>query len=170
MDFVKVYRTPDFEKYKEALLLAVEMTKESRKCQYAKMSFSDYKEDYSNTPPLYYDLIKSIIQPHMEEYMNGWCCTEYSINRMWFAEYYDEATFGWHTHEGVNMSAVLQVELDDDRNATQLMGLNMNLSEGDFVIFPAMMPHRSPVVMSGRKTIIAFNFDMYGSTLNVEGQ
>lgn len=168
MDFVKVYRCDKFDDYSEKLKLAIEMTKDEYECKYAYMTHSDYKVDYRNKKPLYEDMLLELVGPHIQDYADSWYCSDWRMKNMWFAEYYDGGRFGWHTHEGVNMSAVLQLELDDTSNATELFGLNMKLQEGDLVIFPAMMPHRSPIVNNGNKLIIAFNFNMYGSTLNNE--
>lgn len=169
MDFVKRYCIPDFEKHKQAIIMALDIVKETHDCQYAKMTASDYKVNYDNKP-LYWNIVKELCQPFVDEYVAEWYCSRGELNHMWFAEYSDYGTFGWHTHEGCNMSCVLQVELDDTHNATQLLGIDFPLEEGDFVMFPAMMPHRSPVVKSGsgNKIVVGMNFDMFGSTLNTD--
>jgi hypothetical protein len=166
MEFVKQYQIPNFkEDYKDKFLLAISMTKESHECKFADMSYSDYK---NGEEPLYRNLVLDLCDEYFKEYVDSWYCDEYDIKDMWFAEYYDGATFKWHTHEGVNMSAVLQIELDDENNGTELLGMNTRLKEGTLLIFPAMMPHRSPVINNGNKIVIGMNWNMYGSTLNGE--
>jgi len=68
------------------------------------------------------------------------------------------------------MSGVVQLVLDDKRNATQLMNFDMELEEGDCCIFPAMLPHRSPFVYDGHKIVIGFNFNMSGSDKHSSGK
>jgi hypothetical protein len=168
MEFVKQFDIPDFDEHKEKLMLAIDMVKSNYKCQYSKMSYSDYKVDYGDNRPLYREMVISLCEEYFKEYMSSWYCTEYNVNSMWFAEYHDGADFGWHTHEGCNMSAVLQVELDNEQDGTEVLGVKTKLKEGSLVIFPAMMPHRGPTVNEGNKIVIGMNWNMYGSTLNGE--
>lgn len=169
MEFIKKYKLEDFDNFKDKMELMIEMMKEEFDCSFARMTYSDYKLPQDGKK-LYYDIVVEKIKPYLDEYAKGWGCTEVSIQNMWFAEYYDGGEFGWHTHEGSNMSCVIQLHLDNKNHATQLMGHdNLDLEEGDLLVFPAMVPHRSPEVNYDRKLVIAANFNMAGSILNEIG-
>ena len=157
-DFVRKYHLENFPELQDKILMAIETTKENYDCHYSTMSFSDYKIP---GPHLYRKLVKEAVEPHIKDYIHRWGCSNYRVGNTWFAEYHDGATFGWHTHEGCNLSAVIQLVLDDPANGTQLREpFDVDLKEGDLVIFPAMMPHQSPVVSAGNKIVVGINFDM----------
>lgn len=163
MEFVKKYSVDPNGDTKEKLILAIEQIKMTYgdKCHYSNMSYSDYKVDYTSRP-IYHQMFLDLITPFLEQYMDQWHCNNINMGNIWFAEYHDGADFGWHTHEGTNMSAVYQLELEHTSNATQVMSEKVDMQEGDLLLFPAMMPHRSPHVIKGNKIVIGFNFDMFG--------
>jgi hypothetical protein len=173
MEFIKKYKLEDFDNFKTKMELMIEMMKEEYDCSYARMTYSDYKLPWSSSggKPPYYDVVVEKVKPYLDEYAKGWGCRSVHIENLWFAEYYDGGEFGWHTHEGSNMSCVVQLHLDNKNHATQLMGYdNLDLEEGDLLVFPAMVPHRSPEVNYDRKLVIAVNFNIVGSVLNALGE
>ena len=164
MQYIRKYKIDDWSAVQDKLLLAIDMIKDNNKCLYANMSHSDYKVDGK---PLYWEVFENAVRKHLEDYMFSWHCAEMRIGNMWFAEYSEHgADFNWHTHEGCNMSGVLQVILEDKENATQLLGNSIELEEGDLVVFPSMLPHRSPTITDSHKLVIGFNWDIHGSDLH----
>jgi len=101
-----------------------------------------------------------------------------NYNREWI-QYVKNNTHTWHVH-GENYTGVYYLEFPKDSPKTELVDqLNLNKKiiieavEGDVVIFPSFIIHRSPKVISDlRKTIISFNLhftkvkDSVFSTLN----
>ena len=164
MEFVKKFSVDPNADFKDKLMMGIEQVKMDYgdKCHYSNMSYSDYKVDYTKGRPKYHDIFLELITPHLKEYMRMWHCNDCEIGNIWFAEYHDNADFGWHTHEGVNMSAVYAVELEDNTSATQLMGRKNPMSEGELIVFPGMLPHRSPHVINGNKIVIGLNWNMFG--------
>jgi hypothetical protein len=81
---------------------------------------------------------------------------------MWFHQYNKGSFFDWHTHPQSNYSAVYFVELPSDELATEIHGVKkLKPREGDLLVFPGFLPHRSPVNNTdSRKTIISMNFDV----------
>ena len=164
MQYIRKYKIDDWESVQDKILLAIEMIKDNNVCEYANMSHSDYKVD---AKPLYWEVFENAVRPSLEEYMSSWKCTDIRIGNMWFAEYSEHgADFNWHTHEGANMSGVLQVVLEDPENGTHLLGTPIDLEEGDLVVFPSMLPHRSPMITDSKKLVIGFNWDIHGSELH----
>lgn len=167
-EFIKKYTIENFEEIQDSVLLAIDTAKDMYDCHYDRMAYSDYKVKY-RAP--YRKILEPIFAKYFKQYSNQFFISNgkdgkakytYSLGNMWFAEYEDGATFGWHCHEGCNMSAVIQLVLDEESNGTQFMdSMQIPLKEGDIVFFPSMVPHRSPIVSKGRKIIIGINFDMF---------
>jgi ectoine hydroxylase-related dioxygenase (phytanoyl-CoA dioxygenase family) len=85
---------------------------------------------------------------------------------IWYQQYLKNSTHGWHTHSD-NFTGVYYLEMDETAPKTQIINsnkiLNLNVEEGDFVIFPSYLIHRAPINLSkNRKTIISFNFNVSG--------
>lgn len=89
-----------------------------------------------------------------------------SLVSMWFQQYVTGDTHGWHIHDS-NFSCVYFLELPDASSATELINpFNQNdrivpsVKEGDVIMFPSFVLHRSPMITEGRKTSIAFNINV----------
>lgn len=169
-EWVKTYdlKGGSFEEDKEKILRHVEDIKRNHDTRFAKMSSSDYKLHRDVSRTTYEPIVARMVKPALENYMRQYHCEILDIKRVWFAEYFNGADFGWHTHEGCNLSAVLHIVCEEEY-ATELLGYRHKMGEGDFIVFPAMLPHRGKPVHRGRKLVIGFNIDMAGSTLNEPG-
>lgn len=92
---------------------------------------------------------------------------------VWFQQYEGGDFHHWHPHPGSNFSGIYYLELPDQEYATEFIEpfntaivKKFKASEGDVVLFPASLIHRSPVNTSNkRKTIVAFNFDFLDLTI-----
>ena len=149
------------------------------KLTYNNMTYSDYhnngKEGMKDYCPPYRNIVKTHVQPFLQHYADMWGCRNWEIRHLWFAQYEGEADFGWHTHEGCNMSAIYFVEAPEEHHITEFHGLDVStdnprfgepITEGDLMVFPAMVPHRSkPIYNTKRKTIIGINGEMMNSNL-----
>ena len=168
-EWVKTYnlRGSSFEENRAKIINHVEHIKNNNNTKFAKMSSSDYKLHPDVSRDTYEPIVTRMVRPALENYMRQYNCELLDIKRVWFAEYFNGADFGWHTHEGCNLSAVLHI-ICEEEYATELMGYTHRMTEGDFIVFPAMLPHRGKPVHRGRKLVIGFNIDMAGSTLNGE--
>lgn len=86
---------------------------------------------------------------------------------LWYQQYEENSTHGWHTHSQ-NYTGVYYLEMPEGTPKTQLVDENKNVeivdldvNEGDFIIFPSFVIHRAPKNLSkDRKTIISFNIDV----------
>jgi predicted 2-oxoglutarate/Fe(II)-dependent dioxygenase YbiX len=85
---------------------------------------------------------------------------------MWYQQYIQNDTHTWHIH-GENYTGVYYLELPKDSPKTELidqLDLNKKISieaiEGDVIIFPSFIIHRSPKITNNlKKTIISFNLN-----------
>lgn len=159
-EFIKVYPVETHQENFDRLMTTIEHCVERDPRGYANMSHTDYKIHEGEKPyQPYKSLWREMVSPYIKEYMESFGCNKLREHNTWFAQYYDGADFGWHTHTGTNLSCVYLLE-GTPRDATQFWGFDIKVKEGDLVLFPAMVKHRSPQVNHGRKTIIAQNMDI----------
>ena len=86
------------------------------------------------------------------------------INQIWFQKYKHSDNHVWHIHSG-SYTGVFYVEFPQDSPKTQLLlnekVIDLEAEEGDIVIFPSFIKHRSPVNTSNNsKIIISYNLDL----------
>ena len=84
------------------------------------------------------------------------------IENVWYQKYNTQSYHGWHIHSG-HYTGVLYLEYPKETPPTQLIFNNeiisIDATEGDLIIFPSIVVHRSPINESQlQKTIISFNF------------
>lgn len=115
------------------------------------------------------------------EYINGFMASlpdsilykNAEMRGVWFQQYESGDYHHWHPHPGSNFAGIYYLELPDQEHATEFVEpfntsliRRFNVSEGDVVLFPASLLHRSPINDSKkRKTVIAFNFDFLDLTI-----
>lgn len=90
---------------------------------------------------------------------------DYEIDRIWYQQYLEGDTHGWHTH-GKTYTGVYYLEFPKKSSQTELYSpFNFKKhiikpEEGDIVVFPSHWIHRGPSNASKRKTIVSFNFEI----------
>lgn len=107
-----------------------------------------------------------MIQQHILEACQKMGYNSYEISEIWFQQYENNDSHGWHIHAG-NFAGVFYVELPEGTPITNFVDpitkkiFVPDAAEGDIVIFPSYLLHKSPVNQSfNRKTIISFNFNI----------
>lgn len=99
---------------------------------------------------------------------------ECHLKDLWFQQYKKGNTHSWHTH-GENFTGVYYVELDKDSPKTQIVNpfdnstvYELDVSEGDLVIFPSFVLHRAPKIQNDiRKTIVSFNMNLLNGMYDI---
>lgn len=128
------------------------------KCDYVTEGFHDSSHRYL-----------PILRPHLLQELNeilpemGY--TKFHITNIWYQQYETDSVHGWHVHTDCQFSAVYYLELPESCPKTEFVipfdqkeTLNINVKEGDIVIFPSYCIHRAPKNTSTeRKTIISWN-------------
>jgi hypothetical protein len=97
----------------------------------------------------------------------------FTITQIWFQQYLVGSEHGWHTH-GTNFTNVYYLELPEGTPKTQLINpynqkdiIEVDVKEGDLLIFPAYVLHKAPKNESDkRKTIISYNVNVSYSDEN----
>ena len=108
----------------------------------------------------YYDVTMRMIKKACDTYSSSWGCTTWNLNTLWYHAYNEGGTYRMHTHTLTNMTGVLHLLLEDERDHTNVMNFEGNIKQGEVVLFPSMHPHKSEVV-HGIKIIIGFNWDIH---------
>ena len=116
---------------------------------------SDFKRDYLD---LFYKEINSLMLQTAKKFK----CQNWTIHNAWFMQYKENDKHAWHTHPRTNLSGVYYLELPKKELITEFKDKKVKTEEGDILIFPSYMLHRSPANKTKeRKTVISFNCDFY---------
>lgn len=116
---------------------------------------SDFKRDYLD---LFYKEINSLMLQTAKKFK----CMNWRIHNAWFMQYKENDKHAWHTHPRTNLSGVYYLELPKKELITEFKDKKVKAEEGDILIFPSYMLHRSPANKTKeRKTVISFNCDFY---------
>jgi len=127
------------------------------------ISASDYTVDSNKGNPEYADLFLASATSVLYKYFS-FLNLNVNVGNIWFHQYYEGDTFGWHSHGDAAFALIYYLELPEDGPQTQFLIPPFNVSftadvkEGDVIVFPAQTKHRSPPNNSTkRKTIISAN-------------
>jgi len=158
-----------FEKhdfYKKDLLNIFNLEKNFIKKKDEYYSDNIHKLDWNNSSDFNRDWVKLIIkdlQLYFESCLKILNFKKVIINDIWFQQYELNGTHGWHTH-GFNYTGVYYVDFKKNYAKTELINpidnkkIIINAEEGDIIIFPSFIIHRSALQkLNETKTIISFN-------------
>jgi len=110
--------------------------------------------------------INNIFQAYAKNFCNNFKNGSVKLTGLWFQVYGLNDSHEPHTHPGCHFTNVFFLQLPDKDLKTQIQlpgdeKLDINVTEGDILTFPAFYWHRSPINKSGKeKIIISFNIDI----------
>jgi len=121
----------------------------------------------SDHPRVYREYLFNVLKPWFKHMENKYK-TPARISNYWFQQYLKSDYHHWHLHPKCHFSSVYYVELPEKSLATEFKNYkSISVKEGDIITFPSHWVHRSPANSTGkRKTVIAFNSNMYIPTKN----
>ena len=142
------------------------------------LSTDYYTNEQDYTQKLYARILKeSLVSSGFQEKLESYYCTDsVEYGTTWFQQYEKSDTHSWHFHPDCNISIVYYVELERPEDSTEFFDLNSrepfyaDVCEGDVVVFPAFLPHRSPSLKGSRKTIISWNLNFSDKNNNVNNK
>lgn len=125
----------------------------------------DWKKSEDFTRP-WVQLIYPDLNEHFLECTKILNYREFTLRNLWFQQYKKTGYHRWHTHSG-NYTGVYYVDLNFKNPITEILNqyydnklVKFNAKEGDIILFPSNIVHRSPKNNSNKiKTIISFNLD-----------
>ena len=157
MKHVQVFAIDNFDSLQKEALLQIPVSNEPVYGDYDVRG--DHKKwDFDSKP--YSDVTKKLIKDAIEKYCKSWGCSSYTLNTLWYHVYNKGGSYMSHTHTLANMTGVIHLLLEDERDCTTIVGYDGKIKEGEVVLFPSMTPHKSNPVHA-KKIIIGFNWDMY---------
>ena len=149
---------------KEELLRLIEsMGVFSYSDKYQRISHTDWHLSSRFERP-YFNIVKNAV---LEVINKGSPITneELYINNIWFQQYEANDFQDWHVHGDSLYSSVYYVELPPNTKTSfreQDKEIQLDVEEGDYVVFPSCLRHTSKENKSGmRKTIISMNLNVY---------
>ena len=115
--------------------------------------------------------VNILLKPLQEHFNNCAKVLNYkscNIKNIWYQQYIKNNIHNWHIHSD-NYTGVYYLEFDNEKaSKTEILDNNLNINqveakEGDIIIFPSFLIHRSPIIKNDtRKTIISFNLEFIG--------
>ena len=107
------------------------------------------------------------------EAIDSMAYTATDTKSIWFQQYMEGDTHGWHIH-GKHFTGVYYLEYNDECSKTEICSpynlmnrMQIDVKEGDMIVFPSHWIHRGRANGKSRKTIISFNFDIIADRLNL---
>ena len=135
-----------------------------------KSSSDNIKTDWPDSANMNRDWIKKYLprlQEHFKDCANEMGFENFILMNMWYQQYELTGTHGWHVHFH-NYTGVYYVEFDQEENPkteflypqNQNKSFTIDVKEGDLIVFPSTIIHRSGINLSNkRKSIISFNLN-----------
>jgi len=157
-----VYEVPEHERHKSTILNLID--------QIPNNPYEDINKTDWNLPPnfekkylqYFHNQISPYVMVEQQKYFNA---QKWEITAAWFQQYGENSGHLHHTHPKTNLANVYFVELPDPNFKTSILikgkEYEYQVKEGQIITFPAHLLHCSKTNKSGRKTVIAFNSEMY---------
>tara|TARA_R100000742_G_C4237482_1_gene57826 strand:+ start:64 stop:681 length:618 start_codon:yes stop_codon:yes gene_type:complete len=165
LKFIDDYKQINPNPYKNDCIFKTDFYDKTRKFNIGEYNGNN-KENYYYMYPEYFEFFKEKLGPLWNKICHKYWLTNINIAGAWFQQYKDNGYHGWHLHGGSNISISYLLELDDMKYSTEFVdterkdSFQLKCQEGDVIIFPSYIIHRSPLIRSDtRKTIIAANVD-----------
>lgn len=172
-----VYSVPDHILLKEKILQIIEsgIGDESVK-HFESISKSDwytnkdhkfFQTHFKDNKDSYYNLIKNHLDFIINEIIPDKDKSVLRVDQAWFHQYNKLDYYWWHAHPGARWALIYYVELNDKGPITEFENffgptIIPDVKEGQILIFPSWIKHRSPPNLSNsRKTIISANIGDY---------
>ena len=167
IDLVWKYSLQSHNEIKQSMLNLIDLYEQKEQCPDYQCPDHITKTDFfdSNRTCEYMNIFTS---NSGSEHLRKTICEKYwvdniSIGNSWFQQYFKGDFHRWHLHNST-ISMTYFLELDDKKYSTEFIDIEkkktfqLNVTEGDVVIFPSHLLHRSPIIKSkNRKTSIALN-------------
>jgi uncharacterized protein YjlB len=120
------------------------------------------------TPRPYLNLFRDNIESQLQEVVKEMGFDRYEVHGVWFQQYTQNASHLWHNHPRCHYSCIYYLELPNNSARTQFIDtidqqsvFEIDVEEGDVLIIPSMIKHRSPPVVGNiQKTVIVFNMSV----------
>ena len=164
-----IEKFPEHEKYRDQTLKLINSDRYQKNLKDKDGDtmniFSDWGQDeYSRK--LYWRDIGRPIFKFIENVTTEMGYINASMNNFWYQQYIKGGKHGWHVHEHCMFTSVYYLEFPEGSPRTEFKNTMTNevfvpdVEEGDVMIFPSFIAHRSPINdTNNRKTILSWNIN-----------
>jgi len=158
-DHVHIFSVEDHDYWKPKLLKSIDQMKADNNIELNEKGYY-YDFNIQKAPRTYQNLMDNILLSPLEEICGIYGLSISKTNTLWFQQYIQGSSFGWHMHNG-HWAFIYYIELPDIKESTEFLNYGQfDVKEGDILFFPTFLNHRSPVIKSNlRKTIVSTNID-----------
>jgi len=139
-----------------------------------QISHTDFYENIDASKKEYMRIFNANADDFYDKFFNFYCLKEVKIINVWFQQYKQKDVHEWHFHAETNISLVYYVELSNFEESTEFFDIEnkqtfqLKPKEGDIIVFPSYVLHRSPPIVSNtRKTIISCNINFLKANANL---
>ncbi len=159
---VKLYNLKEHDEYADELMLAIDQLCETR--DDIEIHKGIHWADHHLNEKLYEKKFRQLIQPYLINCAKEhYGCDMAEFRQFWFSRVRNSKGNGWHTHGQTNMSGVYYLEMPKKKYVTSFWdkSVEIDATEGDFILFPSHMLHACPPIDEEKKTVISFDWDIY---------
>jgi hypothetical protein len=160
---ISIYEVPNHAEIKDILLSLIDAAESMpTNSDLESISRSDWAVPDDVQRP-YQEVVRDALLPTLSQFCSERKAGNLNMRNFWFQQYENTGdTHGWHVHPGSMYNLVYYVELPEGAPGTELyteqVAVQPPVKEGDVIIFPSFLFHRSPPnTGSGRKTAIVMN-------------
>lgn len=159
-----LYDVPTHEEIKDKLLLYFDELTEKHSLNNnpsRNITSTDYFcKEYGGRPPYSPIILNHLVPIIIDNLLPVYRCKGFQYQGCWFQQYEQGSDFSYHNHPRSHFAAVYYIELPLNTQ-TEFLGFDSpKATEGQLLVFPSYLVHRSPVNTAGRKTVVAFNFSI----------
>ena len=161
-EYFFLYDVPNHDEIKDKLLLYFdELTEKHNLGQNPSRNISS--TDYfhlKGSPPYKPIILDNLVPIIIDKLLPVFYCKGIEFQGCWFQQYNKGSDFSYHNHPGSHFAGIYYIELPD--SPTEFLGFDSpTINEGQLLVFPSYLVHKSPVNNSDeRKTVVAFNFSI----------
>ena len=128
-----------------------------------KIDYLDWQNS-TNMEREWVKFVKPFLHKHFLKCIKNLNLNTVEIKNLWFQKYKKDGVHNWHVHSN-NYTGVYYLKFPKHATQTQLVDkqkiLEIDAKEGDIVIFPSFVIHRSPKITEDiEKIIVSFNLDL----------
>jgi hypothetical protein len=151
---------PNFKQNKQLIVDSVKRAKNLHIVSDTENHYTDYHIS-KDLERVYEPVISGYVCNHMRNFQENFNFKGISLHALWFQWYPENGFHDWHVHPYCHFTNVFYVDLPSTDVKTEIKDINGNsievsVSEGDILTFPAFLLHRSPIT-NKEKIVIAFN-------------
>ena len=160
-----------FAQHKQIKPEMLRLVEKTRSRFYNNVSDTDWgiEEKYQEYGELFFESFREYIDTFISKYSKIDTLGGYEIDKCWFQKYEKGSYHGWHNHPGSDLSFVYFLELPENSTPTTIFlpesgeeYIPSGVEEGDVIVFPSNMYHKSSVNKSTEPKIsIVFNLRFY---------